>query len=219
MYDVQIGDLFLTKPGQIHQGAVAGEQPYRLYYFGFRLNEMRSLETNFYQLGIHCTATDEKGVVKKLCDLIFQEISSSNSHAAEMAQGYFMQMLVSILRIYEGKSTTSKQAPISIPMHVKRVLTHLHDHVQYYQNLDELARSMHISRSHLDREFKQFMGVSLGHYVRGLCIDRAKYWLRESTESITSISEKLQFESIHTFSIFFKRFTGVSPRIYRQLVK
>lgn len=78
-----------------------------------------------------------------------------------------------------------------------------------------LARAVHLSRSHLAREFKAHLGMPLGAYARGLRIDRAKSLLGESDRTITEIAEHLGFPSIHSFSTFFKEHFGTAPRTYR----
>ncbi|NOU90224.1 hypothetical protein GC102_31435 [Paenibacillus sp. LMG 31460] len=40
--------------------------------------------------------------------------------------------------------------------------------------------------------------------------------MRETDKSISTIGEELHFSSIHTFSIFFKHCTGISPMKYRK---
>lgn len=60
------------------------------------------------------------------------------------------------------------------------------------------------------------MGVSLGQYLRSLRVDWARLYLRETSDSVSSVAERLHFSSIHTFSIFFKRHTGIAPQEYRR---
>ncbi len=219
LYEVSAGDLFLTKPGEGHQGAAAGDQPYRLYYMGFKLVELRSMEADFYKIGIHRTARDEKGQIKMICDGIFAEIRDNLPNSQQMVQGLFMQMLVTVLRAFETKRNSVDKRPLTLPPVIRQVLAVLNTKEGFQTDVEELARSVSLSRSHLDRVFKQFIGISAGKYIRQLTIDRAKHYLRETSESVTDISAHLNFESIHHFSIFFKRHTEMSPQEYRKSTK
>ncbi len=216
LYEVSKGDLFLTKPGESHHGAASGDCPFRLYYFGFHLEQMRSLEIGYYNIGSQRVAHDREGLVKRNCDAIFEEIRQNRAYSKQMVQGLFMQTLVSVLRHYENRIDASAKDPLTLPDPIKQVLIRLHTETSCRHDMDELAGTVNFSRSHLDREFKRYMGVSLGKYIRSLGIDRAKHCLRDTSESITSIAEKLGFESIHKFSLFFKRHTGMSPHDYRK---
>jgi AraC family L-rhamnose operon regulatory protein RhaS len=215
-YEVSAGNLFLTKPGEIHRGSAAGELPFKLYYFGFQLDQMRDLEMDFYQLGLHRVAKDDEKYVKRLCDQIFKEINSDIAHSSSMVQGYFIHILVYVIRTYRQNGGYTDQ-PLILTLTIKSLLCYLNQNVRFHHNIDELSKMLHISRTHLEREFKRYIGTSLGHYIRSLCIDRAKFLLTDVQNTITVIAEKLQFESVHKFSMFFKRMVGMSPSEYREM--
>jgi len=215
MYRVREGDLFLTKPGEGHQGASLGEA-YRLYYTGFRLTNRQKLEADFYRLGRARTVRDTSGDVKRLFDAVFAEIENPGPHSALMAESLFQQLLVRVIRLYR-EAALPDGAPEDGPLApaMKELLHYLHEHASIGINALDLAKRQHLSRTHLEREFKRSFGIPLGKYIRMLCTDRAKYWLTETGETITSIAERLGFSSLHAFSVFFKRQTGISPYAYR----
>jgi len=217
MYRVRQGDLFLTKPGEAHQGASLGESSYRLYYTGFRLANRHKLEADFYRLGPARTVRDTSGDVKRLFDAVFAEIEDSAPHSALMAESLFQQLLVRVIRLYRDAALPDgrpNEGPLAPAM--KELLQYLHEHGSIGINALDLAKKHHLSRTHLEREFKRSFGIPLGKYIRTLCTDRAKYWLAESDETITSVAERLGFSSLHAFSVFFKRQTGISPYAYRR---
>jgi AraC-like DNA-binding protein/quercetin dioxygenase-like cupin family protein len=215
-YKVKQGDLFLTKPGEVHQGAAAGDLPFRLSYLGFQLDKMSTLELSYYQLGSHRVVPDSEGIIKGILEAIFNELQSEQKHRQEMAQGLFLQLLVHLLRTYEHSTLVQDGAPGVFSPLLRQVLYHVHTEIGNGHGIDELALSVHVSRSHLTHEFKRAMGVSLGQYLRALCLDWAKLYLRETSDTVSSIAERLRFSSIHTFSIFFKRHVGMSPQEYRR---
>ena len=57
------------------------------------------------------------------------------------------------------------------------------------------------------------------NYINSLKIREAKALLRESKLSVTEISEKLGFNSIHYFSRLFKKTTGHSPKEYIRSIR
>ncbi|RED65303.1 helix-turn-helix transcriptional regulator [Cohnella phaseoli] len=216
LYRVRQGDLFLTKPGEGHQGASLGES-YRLYYTGFQLTNRQKLEADFYRLGRARTVRDTSGDVKRLFDAVFAEIEDPGPHSALMAESLFQQLLVRVIRLYRDAALPDggpEQGPLAPAM--KELLQYLHEHASIGINALDLAKRQHLSRTHLEREFKRSFGIPLGKYIRMLCTDRAKYWLAETGETITSVAERLGFSSLHAFSVFFKRQTGISPYAYRR---
>ncbi|WP_274364600.1 helix-turn-helix domain-containing protein [Paenibacillus thermotolerans] len=218
-YEAHEGDLFITKPGERHWGGALAGQPFRLYYVGFRLTHMRSLELELYRLGMQRVGRDTGRVTIRYFNDILDEIQNSRKHRQDMVQGLLLQLLVAVVRIY----AENRAGPVEdVERHdglnpmMTRVLDYVHSRLRYDLRAEEIAQAAHVSRSHLAREFKQRLGQSVGEYIRSLCIDKAKISLRETSDSIQSISEKLNFSSIHSFSIYFKRHTGYAPQEYRK---
>ncbi|MGG4345242.1 helix-turn-helix domain-containing protein [Paenibacillus lautus] len=214
-YTVSQGDLFITKPGESHQGAAAGDLPFRLYYLGFNLEQMRSLEVEYYKIGFNRVEKDENGLIKSIFDNIFEELRMKIFLSKPMVQGLFIQLLVSIVRIYKASSQERNHGAKKLPSDIIEILNYLHAEIRADLTINDLAHQFHISRSHLAREFKEHLGVTIGEYIRSLCLDKAKHLLLETGESVSSIAVKLHFTSIHTFSIFFKRHSGKSPLEFR----
>lgn len=86
------------------------------------------------------------------------------------------------------------------------------------ENIDmaELASSLGVSYSWFRWAFKHYTGFSPHKYLLELRIEKAKFLLKNSSESIKTISNLLGFESPYYFSRLFKKKTGVNPRQWRQ---
>jgi transcriptional regulator GlxA family with amidase domain len=82
-------------------------------------------------------------------------------------------------------------------------------------NLDELAESLHMSKSNIIRIFKKKYNVTPYEYVISLRIETAKILLRDTKLSIREIADKLVFFDEHYFSSLFLKKVGVRPGIYR----
>lgn len=81
--------------------------------------------------------------------------------------------------------------------------------------LEKLSNRFFLSREHISRKFKQETGMTLSKYMTKLRIDQAKSRLRESDESILSISQMLGYQDEKYFSKLFKKVTGLTPFEYR----
>lgn len=214
LYSVREGDLFLYKPQEVHYGAALGENPFRLYYLGFHLGTMRSLETAFYGLTGSRVVRDQDAIIHKSYQTLLRELEATKPFRAEMVEALLLQLLVAALRAYDSSPSTGAVSTTLTPA-IRRVLDALHARIGARIEIGTLAQLAHLSRAQFDREFKRQLGVPPGAYVRDLCLERAKHLLREDTASISEIANTLEFSSLHTFSIFFKRHIGRSPRAYR----
>jgi AraC-like DNA-binding protein len=81
--------------------------------------------------------------------------------------------------------------------------------------LPELAKAANVSASHLSHMFDKFLGVSpLNFYLR-LKTEYAKTLLNDPKYSVKQISEMCGYNDPYFFSKQFKRFSGFSPKTYR----
>lgn len=102
-------------------------------------------------------------------------------------------------------------------LHLRRITEFVESSVGPPSNA-ELADVCGLSRSHLMRAFRLSTGSSVGKYVEGVRITKAKAMLAESTMPIAEIAKALAFPSATSFSHVFRRATGRTPRDYRTRV-
>lgn len=84
-------------------------------------------------------------------------------------------------------------------------------------DVEELAKSMFISRTHLAAKFKQETGMTLTDFILKEKVEEAKRLLRYSDKSLSLISDYLGFSSQSHFTKVFKKHTENTPREYRNL--
>jgi AraC family L-rhamnose operon regulatory protein RhaS len=216
-HGVQQGDLFVTKPHEVHCGGASGEGAYTLYSLGFNFEQWNELESDYYLLGPDRIVRDFTGNVTIWFDKLMNECDSEALHSAVMAKAYWTALLTDILRSYAGNGNKQGHSSQAIPPFIKSVLTAMHLSAHKTAHVPELAKSSGVSRSHLDREFKRLLGITPGDYARHLQLERAKQALKQTDQTVTEISASLGFDSVQSFCMFFKRHSGFSPQQYRKL--
>ena len=82
--------------------------------------------------------------------------------------------------------------------------------------VEELARQVGVSRSHLYRAFQRELGLSPSAYLTRFRIQRACQLLRHSKLSVSAVAASVGYEDPLYFSRAFKRETGLSPLAYRR---
>lgn len=80
--------------------------------------------------------------------------------------------------------------------------------------VDELATLVNFSIPHLKSWFKQNFGAPPRAYINRLKIEKAKSDLAE-LKTITAVAFELGFGSSQYFATTFKKYTGISPKIYK----
>lgn len=82
-------------------------------------------------------------------------------------------------------------------------------------DLDAVAAHAGYSRYHFVRAFKAAYGQTPGQYLSRRRVERAEEMLRTANLSVTEICALVGFSSLGSFSVRFKRQTGLTPSAYR----
>jgi AraC family transcriptional regulator of arabinose operon/AraC family L-rhamnose operon transcriptional activator RhaR len=99
---------------------------------------------------------------------------------------------------------------------VNYVMILVNQHLQESFSIKDLAAHAQVSPSHLRRLFREDTGVSLGDYMARHRLNAAKRLLLETTQKIETVAVNCGYDSIYSFSRFFKTQTGLSPSAFRK---
>lgn len=91
----------------------------------------------------------------------------------------------------------------------------LREHVAESANVDELARAAGLSRSLLERGFREQFGCPPYEYLLRLRMELARRLLRETDLPVAEVGERCGFQSAGHFSAAFRQREGVSPMALR----
>lgn len=84
-------------------------------------------------------------------------------------------------------------------------------------DLNDVAKLSGLSKFHFLRVFRDSVGITPMQYLANLKVDKAKYRLLDSKDSIIETAFELGYQDLSTFNKSFKRHTGISPSHYRRL--
>ncbi len=112
---------------------------------------------------------------------------------------------------FEEKQLLSERVNI-----IKNMLT---EHVDDKLTLDDICEKTLMSKSSLQKLFKDETGLSVMNYFNTLKIEKAKTLIREYNYNFTEIAQILGFSSIHYFSRKFKHITGMTLSEYGSSAK
>jgi len=76
-----------------------------------------------------------------------------------------------------------------------------------------------LNEKYFSRFFRQKTGVRYSEWVNAVRIDRATRMIRRRNHSITTVAFEIGYQDLRTFERVFKRYTGMTPRDFRDRVR
>lgn len=220
-YPLQPGDLFIARPGVLHQIQNTGSALMELSWVSF------STEPH---------TTGDTGILKQFANadvLVVPETTHRlskvwNSALRSMAESDTAQATVSALAsalligiIHAGSGQAMEAIPTSSSQTANHerlarlAIRYIHDNLNRPISVSEVAAQVHLSPRHLSRLFVSFTGVAPAAYIERARIDRASTLLLRTDDPIKRIAEAVGYDDIHHFSRAFARVQSIPPGAYR----
>ncbi len=132
----------------------------------------------------------------------------------QMLKNLLEYFLIGILRDYQMQNEGEREE--SDKLSVSEIVNYLNDNYTEKITIGELAFLFKTNRSTLCKEFKLYTGKTIVEYTNIKKLETAKTLIKTTEKTLTVIADELNFESIHYFTRFFKKLTGISPKEYRK---
>ncbi len=139
--------------------------------------------------------------------------------ADQMIKITLESFLISIVRDFSVSTKGSDTNSNITGQSIYAIHQYIKEHYTERITLDNLCFIFGTNKTSLCRDFKFEYGMTVLSFINSLRIKEAKTMLRSKENSVTEISEKLGFESIHYFCRVFKQNTGLSPTQYVKSIK
>ena len=108
------------------------------------------------------------------------------------------------------------QIPEGISSEVYQCMNYIRSHTNESVSIDDVARQVHRSSSHMMRRFKEELGIHIGAFITRCKLEEAKTLLTYSDKSLSEISNYLCFSSQSYFQNVFKKQYGITPMQHRK---
>jgi AraC-like DNA-binding protein/mannose-6-phosphate isomerase-like protein (cupin superfamily) len=207
-YSIHPGDLFLTRPEELHQLIPAGKlRPVTYYAVLFDTEGEKELEA---LLEGASERPRHIGLAHRFffADLIEKSISGKD----RLIKAARHQFTAFIYSLDDGLPSGSSSAD---NVHVEKALAFMHGSIEKECDLTVICSRLGISHEHFVRLFSERMGTPPMKYYTRLKIEAARAMLESTNLRISAISDKLGFADQFAFSRTFKRESGQSPSRYR----
>ncbi len=147
------------------------------------------------------------------------DFSNEKFGSCQLMKFHFVEFLIKLIRGNAHAASHSIKKRLSAKSDtVEQIVSYMNENIYSSVNLEKLCQKFYLRKSRLSVLFKDFTGKSPMEYFSELKIEEAKKLLREDNLSVSQITFKLNYSSIHNFSRAFKKSTGFSPIGYKKSV-
>ncbi len=134
------------------------------------------------------------------------------SNSLSVAKALMGEMFKSYCRLVKKNSTQNYSSP------VQKAMVFIDSDLTADLSLKKLASLQNISASYLSALFKKETGVTLTDYVNNKRIKYAMQLLATTKLQIQTAAQYSGIDDVHYFTKLFKKYTGQTPKEYRQSI-
>ncbi len=142
-------------------------------------------------------------------------------HSNHIYKEKILNMLYAVFLLDLQNAQTQAITQRSVSQRVEEIFLDfirlLPDHFAEHHDIAFYATSLHISPVYLSRVVRQVTNRTVIDYINQMLLMEASFLLRTSSLSIAQIADRLHFADPASFSKFFSRLKGVSPRDYKKM--
>ena len=213
-YHLKQGDLIFYAPMQFHTQSTFEKisSSYLTINFKMNFNHADLLCNKIFSL-----KRDSYFIVTRL----IEELSNDNLYSNDLSLCYLKQLIIQMLRLdnshFHSKPTTHMQQTYENEL-LNDILLYIDNNIYEKISVSTLCEHFCISTSMLHSLFRKNMNNTAKNYINELKLSKSKELIRNSTHTLSEISEMLGFSSIHYFSKKFKSYFNISPTEYSKSI-
>lgn len=213
-YHLKQGDLIFYAPMQFHTQSTFEKisSSYLTINFKMNFNHADLLCNKIFSL-----KRDSYFIVTRL----IEELSNNNLYSDDLSLCYLKELIIQMLRLdnshFHSKPTTHMQQTYENEL-LNDILLYIDNNIYEKISVSTLCEHFCISTSMLHSLFRKNMNNTAKNYINELKLSKSKELIRNSTHTLSEISEMLGFSSIHYFSKKFKSYFNISPTEYSKSI-
>lgn len=218
VYHVKKGDILLLYPGVEAMLEIEPDEPCSYTWIGFAGVKAKEC---VMQLGFsHKNHVQSVEDTDKLHEVVLHMLQARElTFSNELKRNGLLKLFIAELIDQYNKQLSEAQMKdfhnTESSAYIRNAITYIAENYASQIKINELADHIGVNRSYLASSFKKAMGYSPKEYLLRLRMEKAKKLLETTNQPINSIANSVGYTDQLAFSRMFKRYSGVSPKTYR----
>ena len=213
--EIKKNDCFFSFPNETHKIVSDEQDPLRFIFLSFYAKQKTQGNTFIHYISRTCQNPSNRNYhmehLHPLCLSILQELRDEDVYSERAIALLLEQILIECSRKISKKT---KIAPYSTPTNAAilthDIITYIDQNIFNIKKLSDLEDVFFYNVNNLSKYFHSEMGIPLNAYFISKKMETALRLL-QAGESVTQVSDKLQYSSIHAFSRAYKNYFNENP--------
>jgi AraC-like DNA-binding protein len=221
-YKILDYSYFIIAPGQVHQLELKKDSTGFIIQFNtefYYSNEkktstlLQKVSTeNFYQLN-----QDIFSKLNVLLISIFNEYQNKPEQYIQVIKSNLKILFIELTRLKSISKQNNKDQYIQ--ERLEEFLNLLETNISTHKQVSQYAEILHLSSYQLNSIIKQTLDKTASKLINEQIILESKRYLLATSNQVNLIAHHLGYEDVSYFIRFFKKHTGLSPRVFRENFK
>jgi AraC family transcriptional regulator, transcriptional activator of pobA len=162
-------------------------------------------------------APETREKLNNITGLIFSEVQNSDEYSQDIVLNLLHLFLLESRRIFDQQNHSPKEEPNNTPdATIIKFKQLIEENFIREKNVSPYAEMLDMNPSCLNELTKRTTGITAGELIRNRVIDETKKLLYSSKMSGKEIAYELGFDDPAYFSRFFKKYTNVTLKEFRE---
>ena len=213
--EIEAGDIYVSFAGDFHAISPDTREPLKYDFITFRIGEgelSRALEKI---MADHHAASArvirDRSVARLVSDAI-REMSDPDEYSDRVMEALLFRMAVGVIRAFGSNCQKKISSEIGEEkMLCLRLMNYIDNHIYTLKSLNELTSITNYTYNYTSNLFKRVTGDTLVNYYRNRRLEAATLFLKSGEYSIGEVAEMLNYSSIYSFSLAYKKKYGYPP--------
>ena len=159
---------------------------------------------------------EKREKLNNITGLIFEELKNSDDYSQDIVLNLLHLFLLESRRIFDQQNQAPKEESETTPdTTIIRFKQLIEENFAKEKNVSLYAEMLNMNPSCLNELTKRTTGITAGELIRNRVIDETKKLLYSSSMSGKEIAYELGFDDPAYFSRFFKKYTGITLKEFR----
>ena len=213
--EIKKNDCFFSFPNETHKIISNEQEPLRFVFLAFYAKDRSQGKKLINYITQSCQSPDSRKYridsLFPLCINLLQELRSEDIYSERIIALLLEQILIECSRNISLKTKIPpQQMQTDATILTHDIITYIDRNIFKIKKISDLEDVFFYNANNLSKLFHTQTGISLNQYFISKKMEAASVLL-EQGESVTEVSNKLQYSSVHAFSRAYKNHFNLPP--------